>query len=53
VVTSTDLALRDGRTLHVYDTLTNGGDASLTVFWHHGTPNLGPPPGDARPWWSS
>jgi pimeloyl-ACP methyl ester carboxylesterase len=44
VVTQTDLELRDGRTLHVYDTSADGADASLTVFWHHGTPNLGPPP---------
>jgi hypothetical protein len=44
VVTQTDLELRDGRTLHVYDTLADGADARLTVFWHHGTPNLGPPP---------
>ena len=44
MVTQTDLELRDGRTLHVYDTLADGADAGLTVFWHHGTPNLGPPP---------
>lgn len=38
-----DLKLSDGRVLHVYDT---GGDADtgLTVFWHHGTPNIGAPP---------
>jgi len=30
-----------GRVLHAYDT---GGDATLTVFWHHGTPNIGQPP---------
>jgi pimeloyl-ACP methyl ester carboxylesterase len=42
-VTESDLKLRDGRTLHVYDT---GGadDVRLTVFWHHGTPNVGAPP---------
>ena len=33
--------LADGSTLHVYD--TEEGDR-LTVFWHHGTPNLGAPP---------
>jgi pimeloyl-ACP methyl ester carboxylesterase len=44
VLTETDLALGDGRTLHVYDTGTGGGDAALTVFWHHGTPNTGAPP---------
>ena len=39
-----DLELYDGRTLHAYD--TGGEDAAdrLTVFWHHGTPNIGGPP---------
>jgi pimeloyl-ACP methyl ester carboxylesterase len=41
MVTETELPLDGGRTLHVYDT---GGPARLTVFWHHGTPNLGAPP---------
>jgi pimeloyl-ACP methyl ester carboxylesterase len=44
VVTETDLALSDGRTLHVYDTGTDDGAAGLVVFWHHGTPNTGAPP---------
>jgi pimeloyl-ACP methyl ester carboxylesterase len=35
-----DLTLPDGRTLHTYDT----GVGHLTVFWHHGTPNIGTPP---------
>lgn len=35
-----DLPLGDGRNLHAYDT----GGGSLTVFWHHGTPNIGTPP---------
>ena len=39
----TDLKLRDGRTLHTYDSGENGPD-SLTVVWHHGTPNIGRPP---------
>jgi pimeloyl-ACP methyl ester carboxylesterase len=39
-VIETDLTLDDGRTLHVYDT----GSGDLTVFWHHGTPNIGTPP---------
>lgn len=43
MVTETDLALSDGRTLHVYDTDTDTG-TGLTVFWHHGTPNTGAPP---------
>ncbi|TWP50795.1 alpha/beta hydrolase [Lentzea tibetensis] len=37
----TDLALADGRTVHVYDT---GPAGELVVFWHHGTPNIGTPP---------
>jgi pimeloyl-ACP methyl ester carboxylesterase len=41
VIEETDIRLRDGRTLHVYDT---GNDAALTVFWHHGTPQIGTPP---------
>ncbi len=36
-----DLAMGDGRMLHVYDT---GPDGDLVVFWHHGTPNIGTPP---------
>jgi pimeloyl-ACP methyl ester carboxylesterase len=44
VVTEIDLGLGDGRVLHVYDALADGGDARLAVFWHHGTPNLGAPP---------
>lgn len=36
-----NLTLDDGRTLHAYDT---GTDGTLPVFWHHGTPNLGEPP---------
>jgi pimeloyl-ACP methyl ester carboxylesterase len=45
VVTETDLELPGGRTLHVYDTAgDDGGQDRLAVVWHHGTPNLGPPP---------
>ncbi|GGL68853.1 alpha/beta hydrolase [Deinococcus aerolatus] len=40
----TDLTLKDGRTLHVYDTGTEGLTDPLAVFWHHGTPNIGAPP---------
>jgi pimeloyl-ACP methyl ester carboxylesterase len=42
-VIESDLKLRDGRTLHVYDTGASGG-VRLAVFWHHGTPNVGAPP---------
>jgi pimeloyl-ACP methyl ester carboxylesterase len=44
VVTETDLALSDGRTLHVYDTGTGDGTTGLAVFWQHGTPSTGAPP---------
>ncbi len=40
-VAETDIALRDGRTLHVYDTHPDDIDGRLVVFWHHGTPNIG------------
>ncbi|MDG4823994.1 alpha/beta hydrolase [Asanoa sp. WMMD1127] len=46
-----DLDLGGGQNLHVYDT---GHAAPHTVFWHHGTPNLGAPPvplfGEAIRW---
>ena len=45
MVTETGLALRDGRTLHVYDTGSGDGTAGLAVFWQHGTPSTGAPPG--------
>jgi pimeloyl-ACP methyl ester carboxylesterase len=44
VVPETDLEVDDGRTLHVYDTGTDDADSRLTVFWCHGTPNIGAPP---------
>jgi pimeloyl-ACP methyl ester carboxylesterase len=45
MLVETDLTLADGRTLHVYDRMGGAGDrVTLTVFWHHGTPNLGAPP---------
>jgi pimeloyl-ACP methyl ester carboxylesterase len=40
----TDLELNDGRKLHVYDTGASDSARQLTVFWHHGTPNIGSPP---------
>jgi len=43
MLTETDLRLPDGRTLHCYDT-GSGYDADLVVVYHHGTPNVGPPP---------
>ncbi|MGW5344462.1 alpha/beta fold hydrolase [Streptomyces sp. HUAS TT3] len=46
-MTETDLALGDGRTLHVYDTGAPArapGGERLAVVWHHGTPNIGVPP---------
>ena len=43
MLTETDLRLPDGRTLHCYDTGPGDG-ADLVVVYHHGTPNVGPPP---------
>ncbi len=43
-MTETNLELEGGRTLHVYDTGADDADGQLTVFWHHGTPNIGAPP---------
>ncbi|QXJ24823.1 alpha/beta hydrolase [Actinomadura graeca] len=48
MVIETDLELDDGRTLHVYDTGA-GAAGRLTVFWHHGTPNIGAPPAPLFP----
>ncbi|MBT2208826.1 alpha/beta fold hydrolase [Actinomadura sp. NEAU-AAG7] len=42
-VSEFDLRLDGCRTLHVYDTAPEATDA-LTIFWQHGTPNLGAPP---------
>jgi pimeloyl-ACP methyl ester carboxylesterase len=39
-----DLALGDGRILHVYDTVPEGGAGGPAIVWHHGTPNIGAPP---------
>jgi pimeloyl-ACP methyl ester carboxylesterase len=44
MVTETDLELSDAHTLHVYDAAAEDAATRLAVFWHHGTPNLGPPP---------
>ena len=46
MVTEADIRLADGRTLHAYDTRTDGiaSDSSVAVFWHHGSPNVGSPP---------
>ncbi|MFJ9817326.1 alpha/beta fold hydrolase [Streptomyces sp. NPDC101151] len=47
-VAETDLELPDGRRLHIYDTGA-GESATLPVFWHHGTPNIGMPPAPLFP----
>ena len=43
-MTETDLALRDGRTLHIYDTGNGDRTAGFAVFWQHGAPSTGAPP---------
>ena len=45
----TDLQLRDGRRLYVYDTGADVANPGLAVFWHHGTPNVGEPPAPLLP----
>ena len=47
MIAESEVVTSDGRTLHVYD----GGDAdgNLAVVWHHGTPNVGEPPGPLLP----
>ena len=45
MVTEFDLDLGDGRTLRAYDT----GGEGFPVVWHHGTPNIGPPPAPLFP----
>ncbi len=51
MVTEADIRLADGRTLHAYDTRTDGIASSrgapgslVAVFWLHGSPNIGSPP---------
>ncbi|MFF3558817.1 alpha/beta fold hydrolase [Streptomyces sp. NPDC002574] len=44
MVTEADTELRDGRTLHFYDTGPAAGGDDLPVVWLHGTPNVGEPP---------
>jgi pimeloyl-ACP methyl ester carboxylesterase len=39
-----DLTLADGRTLRVYDSGPVTDRSELSVFWHHGTSQLGTPP---------
>jgi pimeloyl-ACP methyl ester carboxylesterase len=45
----TDHETPDGRRLHAYDTGAGDDPARLTVFWHHGTPNVGSPPAPLLP----
>jgi pimeloyl-ACP methyl ester carboxylesterase len=50
VLTETDLTLADGRVLHVYDSgAPSNNEDPLVVFWQHGTPNTGAPPGPLLP----
>ena len=42
MTTPTLVPLPDGRTLRAYDVPAD--EPRLTVFWHHGTPNVGTPP---------
>ena len=51
MVTEAEIRLAGGRTLHAYDTRPDGiagrpgpADPAATVFWLHGSPNIGSPP---------
>ena len=48
MLTETNLELGNGRAVHIYDSGPGdiGGPANtgLTVFWHHGSPQIGAPP---------
>jgi pimeloyl-ACP methyl ester carboxylesterase len=51
MVTEADIHLADGRSLHAYDARADGNGSGpgalgspVTVFWHHGSPNIGSPP---------
>jgi pimeloyl-ACP methyl ester carboxylesterase len=48
VVVERDVVLPDGRVLHVYDTHPDD-DERAVIVWHHGTPNMGPPPEPLTP----
>jgi pimeloyl-ACP methyl ester carboxylesterase len=39
-----DVDAGGGRVLHGYDVGSTGRPDELTLLWHHGTPNIGPPP---------
>lgn len=43
MLTEFEVELADGRTLHAYDTGRGNAADPLTVFWQHGTPNIGSP----------
>jgi len=40
-----EIVAPDGRTLHVYDTGDAEVESDAVVIWHHGTPQIGEPPG--------
>ncbi len=44
MLTQRDFTLPDGRRLHVYEQMVALRHAPMTIFWHHGTPNIGAPP---------
>ena len=39
-----DIELADGSVLHAYDRRPSSVASTLSVVWHHGTPNVGSPP---------
>ncbi|SCD37823.1 Pimeloyl-ACP methyl ester carboxylesterase [Streptomyces sp. BpilaLS-43] len=49
MITETEAVLADGRRVRMYDTGGPDSGHRLTVFWHHGTPNVGSPPAPLFP----
>jgi uncharacterized protein YjbI with pentapeptide repeats len=44
MVSMRDLRLTAGRLVRVYDTGRQDAADAITVLWHHGSPQTGPPP---------
>jgi len=43
-ITERDIDLPGGRTVHVYDSGDGGDTSTPTIYWHHGSPQVGVPP---------
>jgi pimeloyl-ACP methyl ester carboxylesterase len=43
MITQRDVAVSDGRSVHVFDTGADSASGGLTLVWHHGSPQTGAP----------